>query len=154
MGVPVSETQPIVLFLHGPNLDMLGKREPAIYGSETLEERIGLARSTAERRGWTMEDLQSASQAELVSAIHRARERCRAIVFNPGAFTHYAWAVHDALASFDGVIIEVHLSNPNAREPWRHTSVVSPVATASIVGLGTLGYELAIEAAIRTAESC
>ena len=84
-----------------------------------------------------------------LEAIHGARGRCAAIIINPGAFTHYAWSLHDALAAFDGVVIELHLSNPNAREPWRHTSVVSPVATGSIVGLGGDGYALAVDAVRR-----
>jgi 3-dehydroquinate dehydratase II len=84
-----------------------------------------------------------------VEAIHAARGRCGAIVINPGALTHYAWSLHDALAAYDGIVVELHLSNPNAREPWRHTSVVSPVATGSIVGLGGHGYGLAIEAVQR-----
>ena len=87
--------------------------------------------------------MQSNHEGELVEAIHAARGRCAAIVINPGAFTHYAWAIHDALAAFDGPIIEVHLSNPNAREPWRHTSVVAPVATGSIVGFKGGSYALA-----------
>ena len=86
---------------------------------------------------------------ELVDAIHEARGSAAAIIINPGAFTHYAWAIHDALAAFDGPIIEVHISNPNAREPWRHTSVVAPVATGSITGLGMHGYELAVQAVVR-----
>ncbi|MDQ1444295.1 MAG: 3-dehydroquinate dehydratase, partial [Acidimicrobiaceae bacterium] len=77
---------------------------------------------------------------------HGARGRCAAIVINAGAFTHYAWAIHDALASFDGVVVELHISNPNAREPWRHTSVVAPVANGSIMGFGGAGYRLAIDA--------
>ena len=77
------------------------------------------------------------------------RNRCAAIIINPGAFTHYSWAIHDVLAAFDGVKVEVHLSNPNAREAWRHTSVVSPVATGSIVGFGGTGYLLAVEAIAR-----
>ena len=91
----------------------------------------------------TVEAFQSNHEGELVDAIHGARGRCAAIIINPGAFTHYAWSLHDALAAFDGPVVEVHLSNPNAREPWRHTSVVAPVATGSIVGFGGLGYELA-----------
>ena len=82
----------------------------------------------------------------LVDAIHSARNRAAAIIINPGAFTHYAWSIHDALAAFAGPIVEVHISNPNAREPWRHTSVVAPVATGSIMGLGIHGYELAVHA--------
>ena len=93
--------------------------------------------------------LQSNHEGDLVDAIHAARGRCAAIVINPGAFTHYAWAIHDALAAFDGPIVELHLSNPNAREPWRHTSVIAPVATGSIIGFGGQGYELAIEAVAR-----
>ena len=76
----------------------------------------------------------------------RPAGRCAAIIINPGAFTHYAWAIHDALAAFDGVKVEVHISNPNAREPWRHTSVVAPVATGSIMGFGKHGYDLAVQA--------
>jgi 3-dehydroquinate dehydratase-2 len=96
-----------------------------------------------------VEAFQSNHEGELIEAIHGARGRVAAIIINPGAFTHYAWAVHDALAAFDGPIIEVHISNPNAREPWRHTSVVAPVAKGSIAGLGTHGYELAVEAVCR-----
>lgn len=143
------DNRPSVLFLSGPNLDMLGIREPAIYGHETLQDHVDAAREVAARHGFALFDIQSASEAELVSAVHRARGRHVAIVINPGAFTHYAWALHDALCIFDGMIVEVHLSNPVTREPWRHTSVVSPVARASIVGLGGLGYELAIEAVAR-----
>ena len=83
---------------------------------------------------------------KLVDAIHSARTSCAAIVINPGAFTHYAWAIHDALAAFDGPVIEVHLSNPAAREPWRHTSVVAPVAAGTIAGFGSDGYRLAMDA--------
>ena len=90
--------------------------------------------------------MQSNHEGELVEAIHGARRRCAAIIINPGAFTHYAWSLHDALAAFDGPVVEVHLSNPNAREPWRHTSVVAPVADGSIVGFGGFGYELAVRA--------
>lgn len=85
----------------------------------------------------------------MVELIHGARGRCAAIILNPGAFTHYAWAIHDALAAFAGPIIEVHLSNPASREAWRQTSVVAPVATASITGLGGQGYELAVTALAR-----
>ena len=81
-----------------------------------------------------------------MEAIHAARRDAAAIIINPGAFTHYAWSLHDALAAFHGPIVEVHISNPNAREPWRHTSVVSPVATGTIAGFGMKGYELAVEA--------
>ena len=102
--------------------------------------------AAAAQHGHTVEALQTNHEGALVDAIHAARNHAAAIIINPGAFTHYAWAIHDALAAFDGPIIEVHISNPNAREPWRHTSVVAPVATGSIMGLGIHGYELAVQA--------
>ena len=138
-----------ILLLHGPNLNLLGEREPAIYGSATLEDHVAAARTAAEAAGFTLEHLQSNHEGELVDAIHGARGRCAAIVVNPGALTHYGWSLHDALAAYDGVIVELHLSNPNAREAWRHTSVVAPVATGTIAGFGGAGYELAVEAVRR-----
>ena len=141
--------RPIVLVLHGANLNLLGQREPHVYGSATLADHVASVRAVADRHGFDVEDFQSNHEGELVEAIHAARNRCAAIIINPGAFTHYAWSLHDALATFSGPVIEVHLSNPNAREPWRHTSVVAPVATGTIAGLGGLGYELAVEAIAR-----
>ena len=138
-----------ILLLHGANLNLLGEREPEIYGSATLDDHVATARRAAEAAGHTLEHRQSNHEGELVEAIQKARGRVEAIIINPGAFTHYAWAIHDALAAFDGVIIELHLSNPNAREPWRHTSVVAPVATGTIAGLGGDGYALAVEAVVR-----
>ncbi len=140
---------PVVLLLSGPNLDLLGKREPEVYGTATLDDLVARARAAAEAGGLDLEHVQSNREGELVDAIHHARGRCAAIVVNAAALTHYAWSLHDALAAFDGVVVEVHLSNPNAREPWRHTSVVSPVADGTIAGLGGLGYELAMEAVAR-----
>jgi 3-dehydroquinate dehydratase-2 len=142
-------TAPIVLLLSGPNLNLLGTREPAVYGTETLADHVTTAEKAAARYGLAVEHLQSNHEGDLVDAIHSARGRCAAIVINPAAFTHYSWAIHDALAAFDGPVIEVHLSNPNAREPWRHTSVVAPVATGSIIGLKGHGYELAVDAVAR-----
>lgn len=139
----------LIALLHGPNLNLLGQREPAVYGTATLDDYVTAASTAALARGHQVEALQSNHEGALVDAIHAARGRCAAIVINPGAFTHYAWSLHDALAAFEGPVIEVHISNPNAREPWRHTSVVSPVATGTIVGLGIVGYELAIEAVAR-----
>ena len=137
---------PTILLLHGPNLNLLGQREPEIYGTTTLAEHVEATRKAAAEHGFEVDDLQSNHEGDLVDAIHGARGRCAAIIINPGAFTHYSWAIHDALAAFDGVKVEVHLSNPNAREAWRHTSVVSPVATGSIVGFGGTGYRLAVAA--------
>ncbi len=140
---------PVVLLLHGANLDLLGQREPEIYGSATLDDHVATARAVATAHGLALEAFQSNHEGDLVEAIHRARNRCAAIVINPGAFTHYAWSLHDALAAYDGPVVELHLSNPNAREPWRHTSVIAPVATGSIVGFGGDGYRLALEAVAR-----
>lgn len=147
--MPDVDARPIVLLLHGPNLNLLGQREPQVYGSATLDDYVTAVRAAAEARGLAVEALQSNHEGDLVDAVHGARGRCAAIVVNPGALTHYAWSLHDALATFDGPVIEVHISNPNAREPWRHTSVVAPVATGTIAGLGVLGYELAVEAVAR-----
>lgn len=132
----------IVLVLSGPNLNLLGDRDPDVYGSETIDDHLDTFTRALDGAA-AVEHVQSNHEGELIEAIHRARGRCAGIVINPGAFTHYAWAIHDALATFDGPIIEVHLSNPNAREPWRHTSVVSPVATGSIVGFKGGSYGLA-----------
>ncbi|MDQ3306129.1 MAG: 3-dehydroquinate dehydratase [Actinomycetota bacterium] len=141
--------RPVVLLLHGPNLNLLGDREPEVYGTATLADHVATATVAAEDAGFDLEHLQANAEADLVEAIHGARGRCAAIVVNPGALTHYAWSLHDALAAFEGVKVELHLSNPNAREPWRHTSVVAPVVDASLVGLGADGYPLAMEAVRR-----
>lgn len=132
---------PVVLLLSGPNLNLLGDREPEVYGSATLEDHV--ATFTAALDGIAVEHVQSNHEGVLVEAIHAARGRAAAIVINAGAFTHYAWAVHDALAAFDGVVVELHISNPMRREPWRHTSVVTPVADGLICGFGGDGYRLA-----------
>jgi 3-dehydroquinate dehydratase-2 len=138
-----------IALLHGPNLNLLGQREPHVYGTATLAEYEAAVVAAAGRHGHSVHAFQSNHEGALVDAIHAARHTADAIIINPGAFTHYAWSLHDALAAFAGPIIEVHISNPNAREPWRHTSVVAPVATGSIMGLGMHGYELAVEAVVR-----
>jgi len=138
-----------VLLLSGPNLNLLGQREPEVYGTDTLDQHVERARRAAERNGIDLEHLQSNSEAELVTAIHDARARCAAIVVNAGALSHYSWSLHDALASFDGPVVELHLSNPAGREPFRHVSVVAPVAAGVVAGFGGLGYELAVDAVSR-----
>ncbi|MDQ3145582.1 MAG: 3-dehydroquinate dehydratase [Actinomycetota bacterium] len=140
---------PLVLLLSGPNLNLLGTREPEVYGTATLAEHVAAATEAAEGAGLALEHLQSNAEADLVEAVQGARGRCAAVIVNAGALTHYAWSLHDALAAFEGPVVELHLSNPNTREPWRHTSVVAPVATGSIVGLGGHGYPLAVEAVRR-----
>ena len=137
---------PIVLILSGPNLNLLGQRQPEIYGTATLDDHMNRAKQTATKIGFEVETLQAQSAGELVTAIHNARSRCAAIIINPGALTHFAWSLSDALATFNGPIIEVHLSNPATRDSWRHESVIAPVASGSIAGFGAHGYTLAINA--------
>jgi 3-dehydroquinate dehydratase II len=136
----------LVLLLSGPNLDLLGEREPAIYGTETLADHVARAQAAATRHGLELEHLQSNHEGELVEAVHAARGRADALVVNAGALSHTSWSLHDAVAAFDGPVVELHLSNPAAREPFRHTSVLAPVASGLIAGFGGLGYELAIDA--------
>jgi 3-dehydroquinate dehydratase II len=143
----------LILLLSGPNLNLLGDREPAIYGHDTLADHVESASSAAESLGHTLEHVQSNHEGDLIEAIQQARGRAAAIVVNAGALTHTSWALHDALAAFDGVVVELHISNPAAREPFRHTSVVAPVADGSVAGFGALGYPLAIEAVHRLLEA-
>ncbi len=133
-----------VLLLHGPNLQLLGSREPEIYGTATLLDHVATVRDAVEKLGWVLADVQSNSEADLVAAIHDARQNHAAIIINPGAFTHYSWAIHDALSAYSGPIVEVHLSQPLRRESWRHVSVVAPLAIGTIAGFGAAGYELAV----------
>ena len=135
-----------IVLLSGPNLNLLGEREPLIYGSASLADHVDLAVTTAAELGFGLRHRQSNHEGGLVEVVHAARADAVALVVNPGAFTHSAWALHDALASFDAPVVELHLSNPVSREPWRHTSVGPAGADALICGLGGQGYRLAIEA--------
>jgi 3-dehydroquinate dehydratase-2 len=145
----VTDDRPVILLLSGPNLNLLGEREPEIYGTDTLDNHVATARLAADEAGLDLEHFQTNHEGELVDAIQAARGRCAAVVINPGAFTHYAWSIHDALAAFSGVVVELHLSDPSTREPWRHLSVVEPVAAARVVGRGGDGYRIAVEQAAR-----
>lgn len=138
-----------VLVLNGPNLNLLGEREPQVYGTATLANHMDAATSQAAELGLLLESTQSNSSAEIVNAIHSARGVYDAIIINPGAFTHYAWSIHDALAAFSGPVVEVHLSNPGTREVWRHQSVIAPVASGTIAGFGGNSYVLAVQAVAR-----
>jgi 3-dehydroquinate dehydratase II len=141
-----------ILVLSGPNLNLLGSRQPEIYGKENLADHVQTAREAALVGGYAIEHLHSNHEGDLIDAIHHARGRTAAIIFNPGAFTHYSYALADALAAYDGVVVEVHLSNPAAREEWRRTSVITPVATGTIAGFGGAGYRLAVEAVLSLLE--
>ena len=136
----------LVMLLSGPNLNLLGEREPAVYGNSTLADHVAAAGDEAARYGLVVEHLQSNHEGELVEAVHAARGRAVALVINPGALTHYSWSLRDALASFEGPVVELHLSNPASRETWRANSVVSDVATGTIAGFGGAGYRLALAA--------
>lgn len=141
--------RPILLLLSGPNLNLLGQRQPEIYGTERLEDHVGAARAEAESLGFELEHHQSNHEGALIDLIHAARGRADAIVVNAGALTHYSWALHDALACFDGPVIELHLTNPAGREPWRRTSVLASVCDGTVAGFGGRGYPMAVRSAAR-----
>lgn len=136
---------PIILVLNGPNLNLLGTREPATYGHETLGDISALCGRTAEEFGLAVEFRQTNHEGELLDWIHNARNRCAGIVINPAAWTHTSVAIRDALVASELPVIEVHLSNVHAREPFRHHSFVSAIATAVMAGFGSHGYRLALE---------
>lgn len=142
-----------ILLVSGPNLDLLGTRSPEIYGTTTLEEHVRRFREAALEAGYTVGDVQSNFEGDLIEAIHAARGSADAIVVNLGALTHTSWALCDALATYEGVKIEVHLSNPAAREPFRHVSAVAGVVNGTIAGFGGLSYDLALVAVRRLLES-
>jgi 3-dehydroquinate dehydratase II len=141
--------QGLIVLLSGPNLNLLGEREPAIYATGTLTDHVAVAQEAAAGRGYTVEHTQTNHEGLLVEAVHSARGRAAAIIINAGALSHTSWSLHDALASFDGVVVELHLSNPAGREPFRHTSVIAPVSDGCIAGFGGIGYGLAVEAVHR-----
>ena len=137
-----------ILVLHGPNLNLLGTREPAIYGADTLEMINGRLNDIAGRAGVLLASFQSNFEGELVGRVQQAREDgTRFILINPAAFTHTSVALRDALAAVKIPFIEVHLSNVQARESFRHHSYFSDIAVGTIAGLGAIGYELALRAA-------
>ncbi len=138
-----------IILMHGPNLNTLGKRQPEIYGSYTLADVEKMAADSAAEMGMDLVAIQSNSESRLVQEVHQAKGIYGAIIINAGALTHYSWALADALAYFDGPVVEVHITNTYAREAWRHTSVISPYVSGSILGFGVDGYELAIRAAKR-----
>ncbi len=138
-----------VLLLNGPNLNLLGTREPEIYGSATLADIESRCTDRARGLGLELECQQSNSEGALVDAIQAARERCHGIIINPGAYTHTSIAIFDALAACDLPVVEVHLSNIHRREDFRHSSYVSKVAEGVICGFGADGYEMAVDAMAR-----
>jgi len=135
-----------ILILNGPNLNMLGTREPHIYGSQTLADIIQDCQQLATSLSITITAQQSNHEGELVEWIQHARSSADGIIINAGAYTHTSVAIRDALSAFDKPIIEVHLSNLYKREPFRHHSYISDIATGCIIGLGAIGYRLALQA--------
>ena len=134
----------LVYVLNGPNLNLLGLREPEIYGRETLADVEAACRGAGQKHGLDIRFHQSNAEHELLDWIHEARNDAAAIVINPAAYSHTSVALHDALKACDFPVVEVHLSNIHAREAFRHTSYVSMVATAIIAGCGSHGYEMAL----------
>lgn len=140
-----------VLLLHGANLSQLGTRDPAHYGRVTLDDVVAAARTAAEDAGAELEHLQTEDEAELLRRLHACRtDGTDAVIINAGAWTHYNYAIHDALEPVEIPKIEIHLSNIHAREAFR-TSVLARVCDGSIVGLGVVGYPLAVQAALALA---
>lgn len=134
-----------VMLLNGPNLNLLGKRQPEIYGRETLADVEAMAKKAAAAHGLALRAHQSNAEHQIIDWIHEARETAQAIVINPGAFTHTSIAILDALNAFEGPVLEVHISNVHKREAFRHHSYVSLRADGVIAGFGVQGYVLAIE---------
>lgn len=142
--------EPLIFVLNGPNLNLLGMREPEIYGSETLDDIAARLANRASELGVVIDMRQSNHEGHLIDWLHEAAARqARAVILNAGGFTHTSVALHDAAKAIPVPVIEVHLSNPYARERFRHRSLIAPVARGSVTGLGSLGYELALDAAAR-----
>ncbi|MBT6905988.1 MAG: type II 3-dehydroquinate dehydratase [Gemmatimonadetes bacterium] len=141
---------PNILILHGPNLNLLGTREPDVYGRETLADINAMLTEHAQRLQVQVRCLQSNHEGELIDAIHKAEET--ALLFNPGAFTHYSIALRDAVAAKGLPTVEVHLSNVHAREEFRHHSVIAPVCLGQIAGFGSYSYVVGLAALVHHLE--
>lgn len=137
----------VILVINGPNLNFLGIREKGIYGSQDYGELLHILEEKADKMDITLETFQSNCEGEIIDRIQKAyHDQVDGIIINPGAYTHYSYAIRDALASITKPIIEVHISNVHQREEFRHISVTAPVCTGQIVGLGLQGYLLAVDA--------
>ncbi len=137
------------LVINGPNLNLLGLREPGIYGELTLKDVEERVQRVAGELGVSVVFFQSNHEGSIIDRLHSAREDCAGIVFNPGAYSHYSYAIRDALSAIKVPCVEVHISNIHQREEFRHTSVISPVVIGQIAGLGVHGYELALRALVK-----
>lgn len=137
-----------ILLLNGPNLNLLGTREPEVYGTTTLDDIVAELTDLASARGYTLRAVQSNVEGELIDALHAARTTCAGVVFNPGAYTHTSIALRDAISGVMLPVVETHLSNVHAREEFRHTSMLSAVCLGVIGGFGATSYRLALDAVI------
>jgi len=149
MGVtPTLVRMAKILILNGPNLNLLGTREPEVYGADTLDDIVEELRSLAAARGYEIDAVQSNVEGELVDALHVARTTAAGVVFNPGAYTHTSIALRDAISAVELPVVETHLSNVHAREEFRHTSMLTAVCLGVVGGFGRTSYRLALDALI------
>ncbi len=138
---------PTVFILNGPNLNLLGLREPEVYGTDTLDDIAGACEDRARELGLDIEFRQSNHEGHLIDWLHEANaDRAKGVILNPGGYTHTSVALHDAVKAITVPVVEVHLSNPHAREPFRHRSYVGKAARGTVAGFGALGYLLALDA--------
>jgi len=141
-----------VSLIHGPNLNLIGLREPEFYGRDSFDEINRKIKLRAQQLDMEVHIMQSNHEGEIIDAIHEARESADALIINPGAFTHYSYAIRDAITAVRLPAIEVHLSNVHAREAFRRESVIAPVVSGQIIGMGPYGYLLALDAARQIVE--
>lgn len=135
-----------ILVIHGPNLNLLGEREPGVYGSDSFDSINNEIKAKAEVLGLECEVFQSNHEGEIIDKLHQARKTCGGVVINAGAYTHYSYAIRDAIAAIKIPVVEVHMSNIHARDEFRHKSVIAPVCVGQIAGFGKESYLLGIEA--------